>query len=140
MKHTQNFAIAVKAFIVSDGKVLLLKRRPTDVHKPDEWDIPGGRLDHGENPMEGVRREALEETGLAVEPQIPIDIHHFTRDDGQSITMIIFLCTSKFHDIMLSQEHTEYAWTELMAEISEFPQWLHPVIEKVSEFRLVDHI
>ena len=59
-----NFRNAAKAFIVHDEKLLLLKRRPNDVHKPGEWDIPGGRLDPGENPFTGLERETKEETEL----------------------------------------------------------------------------
>ena len=32
------------------------------------WDIPGGFLDEGEHPLDGIRRELREETGLEVEP------------------------------------------------------------------------
>ena len=33
------------------------------------WDIPGGFLDEGEDPLDGLRRELREETGLEVEPE-----------------------------------------------------------------------
>jgi 8-oxo-dGTP diphosphatase len=33
------------------------------------WDIPGGFLDEGEDPLDGLRRELKEETGLDVEPE-----------------------------------------------------------------------
>ena len=32
------------------------------------WDLPGGFLEEGEEPLEGLRREFREETGLEVEP------------------------------------------------------------------------
>jgi NAD+ diphosphatase len=49
-----------------DGRVLLARR----AHEPfkGRWDIPGGFLEEGEHPLDGVRRELLEETGLEVEP------------------------------------------------------------------------
>lgn len=123
-----NFRIAVKAFVVKDSKLLVLKRRSNDVHKPGAWDIPGGRLEIGEDPLEGVRREAIEEAGLAITPLIPINVHHFTRDDGQLITMIIFLCETDTLEPQLSEEHQEYQWLDLNGPLEQFPDWLHPVI------------
>ena len=50
-----------------DGRRVLLVRR---AHEPFKgfWDIPGGFLDEGEDPRDGLRRELHEETGLKVEP------------------------------------------------------------------------
>jgi 8-oxo-dGTP diphosphatase len=55
------------ALCVDNGRVLLARR----AHPPFEgfWDIPGGFLNEGEHPLDGLRRELKEETGLEVEPQ-----------------------------------------------------------------------
>jgi ADP-ribose pyrophosphatase YjhB (NUDIX family) len=55
------------ALCVHNGRVLLARR----AHPPFEgfWDIPGGFLDEGEDPLDGLRRELREETGLEVEPE-----------------------------------------------------------------------
>jgi 8-oxo-dGTP diphosphatase len=58
---------AVSAFVRDDeGRVLLARR----AHEPDAglWDSPGGFLEEGEEPLDGLRRELLEETGLTIEP------------------------------------------------------------------------
>ena len=46
---------------------MLLARR---AREPDQgkWDLPGGFLEAGEHPLDGLRRELREETGLDVEP------------------------------------------------------------------------
>ena len=49
-----------------DGRVLLA-RRAVEPDK-DLWDLPGGFLEEGEDPLDGLRRELREETGLEVEP------------------------------------------------------------------------
>jgi 8-oxo-dGTP diphosphatase len=119
-----NFRNAAKAFIVRHGKLLLLKRRPNDPHMPETWDNPGGRLELGENPYSGLLRETNEETGLSINILLPLDVHYFVRDDGQQITLIVFLCELKDIDseINLSEEHTEYLWKNLSDSIEEFPE------------------
>lgn len=55
------------ALIERDGRLLLLRRRQAPYH--GWWDTPGGFLEPGEPPEEGMRREVREETGLEVAPR-----------------------------------------------------------------------
>lgn len=88
------WATAVKAFIVNEKEeVLVLKRNSNLPHSPGAYDIPGGRLDNGEALFLGLKREVREETGLEVEIGPVLAVNHFTRDDLQRITMLIFLCS-----------------------------------------------
>src|SRR3989344_6959854 len=113
----ENFRVAIKSFIVQEGKLLVIKRRSDDVHKPGQWDIPGGRLELGEDPMEGLRRETQEETHLEVDIVLPLEVRHFTREDGQKITMIIFLCKLLGGELRLSKEHQAYRSEEHTSEL-----------------------
>ena len=108
----ENFRIAVKSFIVdNEGKLLLIRREDKDPHTPGVWEIPGGRLDLGEDPFEGLKRETKEETGVDIEVLNPLRVHHFTRDDDQKITMITFLCKPLSNSVVLSKEHTDiHGW------------------------------
>jgi ADP-ribose pyrophosphatase YjhB (NUDIX family) len=54
------------AVVVDAGRVLLA-RRAGDPFR-GYWDLPGGFVDEGEHPLDALRRELLEETGLQVEP------------------------------------------------------------------------
>lgn len=49
---------AVRAVIVRDGRLLLLHTR-----RYDDYSFPGGGLDLGEDAIDGLRRELMEETG-----------------------------------------------------------------------------
>lgn len=55
------------ALVVGDDGRVLLARRAVEPFK-GRWDIPGGFLEEGEHPLDGVRRELREETGLEIEP------------------------------------------------------------------------
>ncbi|HEX9416343.1 MAG TPA: NUDIX domain-containing protein [Gaiellaceae bacterium] len=56
------------AVVVDEEGCVLLGRRALE---PDKglWDLPGGFVDEGEHPLDGLRRELREETGLEVEPR-----------------------------------------------------------------------
>lgn len=48
--------------LTEDNEVVLIKQYRHGV-KEVMWEIPGGVVDDGEDPMEGIKRELLEETG-----------------------------------------------------------------------------
>ncbi len=57
------FNVRIHAVVFDEQKRILLSHR----RDKDLWDLPGGSLEPGELPTEGVIREAKEETGLDVE-------------------------------------------------------------------------
>lgn len=68
------------------GAEVLLARIATHIHD-DLWTLPGGGVDHGEDPRAAAAREVHEESGLRVTVGAVLDVHsrHFTgaRPDGR---------------------------------------------------------
>jgi ADP-ribose pyrophosphatase YjhB (NUDIX family) len=58
--------VAAYAVIVRDDAILLSRLSPL-VTREELWTLPGGGLDHGEDPRDAVVREIHEETGLHAE-------------------------------------------------------------------------
>ena len=55
--------VAAYAVILRDDRILLSRLSPS-VTSEELWTLPGGGLDHGEDPRDAVIREIKEETGL----------------------------------------------------------------------------
>ncbi|MFG2953163.1 NUDIX hydrolase [Streptomyces sp. NPDC048291] len=77
----EKLRVAAYAVCVRDDRILLA-RSPADDGTP-EWVLPGGGMEHGEDPYDTVRRELVEETGYRIEVTglLGIDSFHqrFTR-------------------------------------------------------------
>lgn len=58
------FRLAAYAVCIEDAKVLLAHCKPLS-GRQDAWSLPGGRVEHGEDPFDTVVREIAEETGCA---------------------------------------------------------------------------
>jgi len=60
-------AIDVAAGVLTDehGRVLIAQR-PPGAHQAGWWEFPGGKIDAGESPYEGLVRELREELGIEV--------------------------------------------------------------------------
>lgn len=53
---------------------------------------PGGGLEEGENIIEGLHREVLEETNMKILKYKPVGIHETIRPTGESVFYVRFAC------------------------------------------------
>jgi ADP-ribose pyrophosphatase YjhB (NUDIX family) len=88
-QYYANSIPGAQGILERDGRVLLARRgrEPRRGH----WDLPGGFLHETEAATDGLRREFLEETGLAVEPVelMRIDIEPYADRYVFSVTWIV---------------------------------------------------
>jgi len=72
--HFTDPKVGVGVMVVSDGKILLVKRamRPNR----GRWSLPAGYLDYGEDPQVAAAREVLEETNIQAEITGLVDVYH----------------------------------------------------------------
>ena len=105
--------IGVGAVIVHRGRALIV-RRNTEPLK-GEWSIPGGVLELGEKLRDGARREALEETGLTVEPGEVLEVFDsiFTDEQGRTqyhYVLVDYLCELLSGTAQAGSDVSEVKW------------------------------
>jgi len=98
-----------------DRHILLIKRAGGDRHHAEKWEVPGGKLDEGQDLSYAQEREVLEETGLLVEPIDPlVAAQSRIIGDGpyKGLAYVALFAITKIVGGMLKlgDEHTEYAW------------------------------
>jgi ADP-ribose pyrophosphatase YjhB (NUDIX family) len=104
-------SVSVAAVISDDhGRALLVRRRDNQ-----HWEPPGGVLELQEGIIEGVKREALEETGLTVEP---LALTGAYKNMQRGIVALVFRCEVTGGELTVNDEVTGFRWAG-PAEVSE---------------------
>ncbi|HZR30693.1 MAG TPA: NUDIX hydrolase [Terriglobales bacterium] len=105
--------VGVGAVIVDQGRVVVVRR----VNEPlkGQWSIPGGVLELGETLRAGAIREALEETGLTVEPGEVLEVFDRILQDSEGRTqfhyvLIDFLCRPLSGEMRAGGDASEARW------------------------------
>ncbi len=110
--------IGVGAVIVEGGRVLLVRRDTEPLR--GEWSVPGGMLELGEKLHDGVRREAMEETGVQVEPGAVLDVFDSIFTDGLGRTqyhyvLIDYLCHPVAGEPRAGSDASDVRWVSAEA-------------------------
>jgi 8-oxo-dGTP pyrophosphatase MutT (NUDIX family) len=96
------FPVSIKGVCVRDGQVLLLR------NERDEWELPGGKLELGEDAAECVRREITEETGWTVTVGPILDAWQYHIRDDVDVLIVTYGCfVDQNPPVQVSSEHTE---------------------------------
>jgi 8-oxo-dGTP pyrophosphatase MutT (NUDIX family) len=96
------FPVSIKGVVLQDDKVLLLR------NERDEWELPGGKLDLGEDPRGCVIREIAEEVGWTVTAGPILDAWQYHIRDDIDVLIVSYGCRLVAGaEPIVSAEHTE---------------------------------
>lgn len=96
-------------------QVLITRRSETNDMLPGYWDIPGGSLEDGEEPIVGAVRETEEESGLDVK-NLSLFFCHSNIDatKNKQFVTLVFLAEYAGGEIKLNlEEHNDFAWINI---------------------------
>jgi 8-oxo-dGTP diphosphatase len=112
---------SVVAVILNDAGSVLLTRRNIPPFQ-GEWVMPGGKIDLGEQIVQAIQREVLEEVGLAVEVQNLLNVfeHVTPGEDNYHFVILYYRCHPLSDDIIHNNEEVAEARWVSSAELPDY--------------------
>lgn len=101
--------LVVAGLVVDTAGRVLITRRRDDQPLGGQWEFPGGKLESGESPTDGLRRELLEELGARVEVGRAWDVLHHAYPDFD-LLMIVYACRLAPGEEARAVEVADLAW------------------------------
>lgn len=127
--------VGVGAVIVSDSRVLLVKRGTEPAR--GRWSIPGGLIELGESLSQAVVREVREETGLQVEPIELLELLDRIHRDGDRVryhyVIADYLCRVVGGTLHAASDADAARWVERAEWNSHSALVLDPITVRVIE-------
>jgi 8-oxo-dGTP pyrophosphatase MutT (NUDIX family) len=97
------FPVSVKGVVFLEGRAVLLR------NEREEWELPGGRLEAGEEPARCLVREMAEELALEVSVETILDCWRYDIQGRAEVVIVTYGCRLLGEGrIRISAEHRAF--------------------------------
>lgn len=111
--RSYNVPVSIKGIVFENDKVWLR------FNQRNEWELPGGKMDLGEQPEETCTREIEEELGYRIKVKNIIQAYLYTikisEDENKGVLVVSYLC-----EIIERVSGFEEEWEEGKAQFKQF--------------------
>ncbi len=112
-----NQRIAVRALVRKDDKTLLLRRATGRPSILGQYELPGGRMEYGEQPEDALRRYLHDDAGIHIQTAQLFDvvtyIDHDDRDIQYAVIVYAIGLAEGHHNIRIISKYNRYEWGSL---------------------------
>ncbi|MFF2887330.1 NUDIX domain-containing protein [Paenibacillus sp. NPDC057967] len=130
--------VVVKAIIIRDGKVLLMRRSDEDQVAAGEWETPGGKVDFGEQLESALIREVMEEAGIEITVEKLMYATTFQTGPDRQIILLSYHCSTEQDAVTLSEEHSAYVWADQKQLTELLPEAIHDDFHRNGVWTIID--
>jgi 8-oxo-dGTP diphosphatase len=81
--------VVAAGVLVERGRVLLTRRK-AGTHLEGAWELPGGKVQAGEDPRQALRRELREELGIQVAVGEIVDVTFHRYEEARKAVLLLF--------------------------------------------------
>jgi bis(5'-nucleosidyl)-tetraphosphatase len=138
MKH--QYSAGVITYTIKNDQIVYLLLRYGAGH----WDLPKGKIEPEETKQEAALRELMEETGLTahLDDNFEETVHYiFTDYDKQLTQKTVYFFTGQTTNthVVLSHEHTDFAWLPYKEALEQLTYDNAKVLLKKAHKHLLSH-
>ena len=107
------YGLTMRGVAKKNNEILILKRHPNSTTNPNKWELPGGKVDPGEDFDKALIREFDEETNLAIQLGQLIGAVQEDFPHKKTVALVMEVILPKEMEVKISDEHIDWKWVTI---------------------------
>jgi 8-oxo-dGTP diphosphatase len=107
------YGLTMRGIARKNDEILILKRHPESRTNPNKWELPGGKVDPGEDFDKALIREFNEETNLNIELGQFVGAVQEEFPHKKTIALVMEVVLLGEIEVKISDEHIDWKWATI---------------------------